>query len=93
MTPQETDYRLAAALNGKRITVDGSEGEVREGILESTAWSEQDSPELQQLADIARRFSPLRDHAAGDHPLVTMLAAIQQADDRVMKREDQPWTS
>jgi pyruvate,orthophosphate dikinase len=83
---------VAATLNGRRITVDGSEGEVREGLLELTAWSE-DSPELRQLADIARRFSPLRDHAATEHPLVTMLAAIQAADDRLMSRADQPWTS
>jgi pyruvate, orthophosphate dikinase len=58
----------AAALAGKRITVDGYEGEVREGDLSVTAWSENDTPELRKLADIARRISPLRAHAAGDHP-------------------------
>jgi pyruvate,orthophosphate dikinase len=55
-------------LDGRLITVDGSEGEVREGILELTAWSEDDTPDLHQLAELARRTSPLRAHAAGDHP-------------------------
>lgn len=58
---------VAAALAGKHITVDGAEGEVREGNLSLTAWSEDDTPELRELADIARRISPLRAHAAGDH--------------------------
>ena len=58
----------AAALAGKQITVDGSEGEVREGKLSLSAWSEYDTPELRELADIARRVSPLRAHATGDHP-------------------------
>jgi pyruvate, orthophosphate dikinase len=58
----------AAALAGKQITVDGSEGEVREGNLSPSAWSENDTPGLRELADIARRISPLRAHAAGDHP-------------------------
>lgn len=56
------------ALIGKQITVDGSEGEVREGLLELTAWSEGRSPELVELADIARQHSPLRAHASGDYP-------------------------
>jgi len=59
---------VAAALAGKRITVDGAEGEVREGILSLSAWSENDTPELRELADIARHISPLRAHAIGDHP-------------------------
>lgn len=84
---------VAATLNGRRITVDASEGEVREGLLELTAWSEQISPELQQLAGIALRFSPLRDQRAGDRPLATTLAAIQGAADRAAKREDQPWSN
>lgn len=58
---------VAAALAGKHITVDGAEGEVREGNLSLSAWSEDDTPELRELADIARRISPLRAHAAGDH--------------------------
>lgn len=58
---------VAAALAGKHITVDGAEGEVREGNLNLSAWSEDDTPELRELADIARRISPLRAHAAGDH--------------------------
>jgi len=59
---------IADALVGKQITIDGTEGEVREGILELKAWSEDDSPNLAELADIARRRSPLRAHATGDYP-------------------------
>jgi pyruvate,orthophosphate dikinase len=59
---------VAATLNGRLITVDGTEGEVRAGILELTAWSESDTPDLHTLADIARSISPLRAHAAGDYP-------------------------
>src|SRR6185312_13467275 len=40
---------IAQALAGKQITLDGTEGEVREGILELTAWSEEDSPDLAEL--------------------------------------------
>ena len=58
----------AASLAGKQITVDGYEGEVREGNLSVSAWSENDTPELRELADIARRVSPLRAHATGDYP-------------------------
>jgi pyruvate,orthophosphate dikinase len=58
----------AASLAGKQITVDGYEGEVREGNLCPSAWSENDTRELRELADIARRISPLRAHATGDHP-------------------------
>lgn len=35
---------VAETLNGRLITIDGSEGEVREGVLELTAWSESESP-------------------------------------------------
>ncbi|MGH3556066.1 MAG: pyruvate, phosphate dikinase [Mycobacterium sp.] len=59
---------VAAALAGKQITVDGTEGEVREGILELTAWSEDDSPDLVALGNVARQQSPLRAHASGDYP-------------------------
>ncbi|OBG27939.1 pyruvate, phosphate dikinase [Mycobacterium sp. 852002-51057_SCH5723018] len=58
----------AATLAGRQITVDGYEGEVREGNLTLSAWSEKDTPELCEVADIARRISPLRAHASGDHP-------------------------
>lgn len=58
----------AVALAGKVITVDGYQGEVREGELSLSAWSEDDTPELRELTDLARRVSPLRAHAAGDHP-------------------------
>jgi len=58
----------ADRLAGKLITIDGTEGEVREGILQLTAWSEDDSPDLHELAAIALATSPLRVHATGDHP-------------------------
>jgi pyruvate,orthophosphate dikinase len=53
------------------ITVDGGEGEVHEGVLERTAWSETDSPDLAELAEIARRISPIRAHARGDYAPLT----------------------
>jgi pyruvate, orthophosphate dikinase len=59
---------VAEALLGKLITIDGAEGEVCEGILELTAWSETDTPDLRKLADLARKMSPLRAHATGDYP-------------------------
>lgn len=59
---------VAASLAGRQITVDGYAGEVREGILGLTAWSEDDAPELRELAEIALRVSPLRAHASGGHP-------------------------
>ena len=58
---------VVAALVGKLITVDGYEGEVREGVLECMAWSETDSPDLAALAEIARGISPIRAHAHGDY--------------------------
>ncbi len=61
---------IAEALAGKQITVDGTEGEVREGILELRAWSEDDSPDLTELAGLARQHSPLRAHPAGDYPVL-----------------------
>ncbi|MCV6984053.1 pyruvate, phosphate dikinase [Mycobacterium shinjukuense] len=61
-------HGVAASLAGKRITVDGYEGEVRQGILPLSAWSENDTPELHELAAIARRVSPLRAHTKGDYP-------------------------
>lgn len=72
---------VAAALAGKHITVDGAEGEVREGNLSLSAWSEDDTPELRELAEIARRVSPLRAHAAGDHVRLddTSEAAVRAA--------------
>lgn len=58
---------VADTLAGRLITVDGAEGEVREGILELTAWSEEDSADLAELTRIALTVSPLRAHATGDH--------------------------
>ncbi|WP_166903623.1 pyruvate, phosphate dikinase [Mycobacterium sp. DL440] len=62
---------VAAALDGKVITVDGGEGEVREGALKLTAWSERDHPDLTALAALARSVSPLRAHVTGTHPVLT----------------------
>jgi pyruvate,orthophosphate dikinase len=70
---------VAAALDGRPITVDGGTGEVFDGVLELTAWSERDNPDLIELAAIARRVSPLR-----DAPLIAMLTATHltaRADD------------
>jgi pyruvate, orthophosphate dikinase len=76
-------HGVAASLAGKQITVDGYEGEVREGNLTLCAWSENDTPELRELADIARRISPLRAHATGDLPRLddTSDAAVRAAMD------------
>lgn len=71
---------VAAALAGKLITVDGDEGEVREGVLERTAWSETDSPDLAELAEIARGISPIRAHASGDLPMLADASAAAVAD-------------
>jgi pyruvate, orthophosphate dikinase len=77
-------HGVSATLAGKQITVDGYEGEVREGDLAPSAWSEDDTPELRELADIARRVSPLRAHANGDHPKLddasdaAVLAALER---------------
>lgn len=72
---------VAETLNGRLITIDGSEGEVREGVLELTAWSESDSADLAELAELARRHSPLRAHAAGEYPTLASNseAAIRDA--------------
>ncbi len=59
---------VAESLAGKVVTVDGNQGEVREGSLQLSAWSEDNTPELRELADIARRVSPLRAHTRGDYP-------------------------
>ena len=72
---------VAATLDGRPITVDGGAGEVLDGVLELTAWSERDSPDLIELAAIARRVSPLRAHAAGAHPVLAEVseAAVREA--------------
>jgi pyruvate,orthophosphate dikinase len=59
---------IAESLAGRLVTVDGNEGEVRDGSLELSAWSEDSTPELRELAEIARRVSPLRGHSAGGYP-------------------------
>jgi pyruvate,orthophosphate dikinase len=59
---------VAASLAGKQITVDGNKGEVREGSLELSAWSESKTAELREIADVARQLSPLRAHATGRYP-------------------------
>jgi pyruvate,orthophosphate dikinase len=62
---------VANALAGQIVTVDGTEGEVRQGNLALTAWDERDSADLGALADLARTVSPLRAHLTGDHPAIT----------------------
>lgn len=72
---------IAATLEGKLVTIDGTEGEVREGILRLDSWSEQDSPDLNALAELARQISPLRAHAHGPHPRldVSSDSAVREA--------------
>jgi hypothetical protein len=69
------------AVFGKQIRVDGFEGEVREGDLAPSAWSENETQELRELADVARRISPLRAHATGDYAHLDdpSAAAVQAA--------------
>ena len=71
---------VVAALVGRMITVDGDEGEVREGVLERTAWSETDSPDLAELADIARGISPIRAYASGDYAVLADMSPAAVAD-------------
>lgn len=71
---------VVAALAGKLVTVDGDEGEVREGVLERTAWSETDSPDLAELAEIARRISPIRAHASGNQAVLADSSPTAVAD-------------
>ncbi len=59
---------VAAAIDGKLVTVDGTEGEVREGALELTSWTEEDNADLRLLREIACRLVPLRAHRAGEYP-------------------------
>jgi pyruvate,orthophosphate dikinase len=72
-------HGAAAALAGKQITVDGYKGEVREGNLSLSAWSESDTPELRELADIARRAALAAGHTdvVSQTPLITMLIALR----------------
>jgi pyruvate, orthophosphate dikinase len=72
---------LTEFLDGKLVTVDGTEGEVREGILELRAWSVTDSPDLQHLVGLARQVSPLRAHTAGNYPRLpsNSEAAVREA--------------
>ena len=70
---------VVESLAGKLVTVDGNVGEVRDGTLQLTTWSENDTPELRDLAEIARRLSPLRGHASGDYPRADSDAAVRVA--------------
>jgi pyruvate,orthophosphate dikinase len=68
---------IVESLAGRLVTVDGNVGEVRDGILPLTARSENDSPELRELAEIARRLGSLHGHAGGDHPVADSDAAVR----------------
>lgn len=61
-----------ARLTGRQVTVDGTTGEVFDGVLPMVAASEDDSPELARIATWARARAP---HATG--PLPEILAAAQ----------------
>jgi pyruvate,orthophosphate dikinase len=71
---------VAAALDGKVVTVDGGTGDVFEGVLELMAWSEDDHPDLLELTAIARRRIGLSD-VVSDSPLIAMLTAMRAADE------------
>jgi len=51
----------------KVVTVDRNQGECAK-VACSCPLVEDDTPELRELADIARRVSPLRAHVRGDYP-------------------------
>ncbi len=70
---------VAASLSGKVVTVDGNNGEVREGVLELTGWSANETPELRELAAIARQVGPSGTSAESES-LLTLLTALQPAD-------------
>lgn len=70
---------VAATLAGKLVTVDGNNGEVREGVLKLSGWSEAETPELRELADIAKQISPSNANTPGES-LIAMLAALRPAD-------------
>ncbi len=72
---------VVESLAGRLITIDGNVGEVRDGVLPLSAWSEEDTPELRELTEIARRLSSLRGHAADTSPLMTMLTALRLSED------------
>jgi pyruvate,orthophosphate dikinase len=73
---------VAAALDGRVITVDGGEGKVFDGALELTAWSERDSPDLVEVAAIAVGQAVARGltDVVCDTPLIAMLTALRPAD-------------
>lgn len=72
---------VGALLAGRLITVDGTHGEIRDGVLELTSWSESDSADLVPLSEIARRHAPLRAHQSGDFPVLSEAsdAAVREA--------------
>ncbi|MFZ0230132.1 MAG: pyruvate, phosphate dikinase [Mycobacterium sp.] len=72
---------VARRLEGKVITVDGTTGEVRDGALELSGWSERDTPDLTALTAIALEVSPLRAFPNGDHPILqsNSEAALREA--------------
>jgi len=77
---------VVESLAGRLVTVDGNVGEVRGGILPLTAWSEGNSPELRELAEIALQLSSRHGHAGqapgyadvvSGSPLITMLTTLR----------------
>jgi pyruvate, orthophosphate dikinase len=68
---------VAAALDGRLVTVDGTEGEVREGILELTAWSDSASPDLVELTKIATNVVANDTDAERAMALLTVFRAVR----------------
>ncbi|MCU1692594.1 MAG: pyruvate phosphate dikinase [Frankiales bacterium] len=76
------------ALLGRTVTVDGTSGEVREGVLPLVAWSETDDPALRRLAAWARTHAPLVAHAPSHAPAgaVPLTAATAEAVSEALAR-------
>ncbi len=73
---------VVASLTGRVVTVNGNNGEVREGAPELTGWAESETPELRELADIARRVDPSGTPAEIES-LVALLTALRPAGQRI----------
>ena len=59
---------VSDSIVGRLVTVDGDAGEVRDGILPMSAWSEDDHPDLRQLRALVMAHTVFRAHQRGDFP-------------------------
>ncbi|MGQ0632573.1 MAG: pyruvate, phosphate dikinase [Sporichthyaceae bacterium] len=70
---------LAAAWQGRTVTVDGSLGEIREGALTLRAWSESESVDLRTLAEWARESAPVSVFTPAERPELPVVTADPEA--------------